>query len=172
MNSSRNSYKKSQISGQVFIYILAAMLFVLILIWGVKAISDLKVKSEQAALIDLKTELSSAIKSVRSTADVKKRTLVLPSNFDKICFIDLNAYAEQNAGIKQESTMIYDSWKDRVRQNVFLLPRGDFEMYIDKLEVNEPGGKRWLCINAVNGQVSLRLEGKGDRTKVSKWGTN
>ncbi len=161
---------KAQIVGQVFIYVVAAILFSLIILYGYKAISKLVHDSDNLALVQLKSDLESAVRSVKSTSDVKKKTVVLPSGATKLCFIELEKDAPGNQPPPNLSPLIWDSWNDDVQQNVFLLPqKSDLKIYIGKIQIGEQADPGYLCIDAVNGQITLRLEGKGDRTKISEW---
>ena len=56
--------KNAQIMGQVFIFILAGALFILILTYGYKAIAGFSERSEQVALVEFQTNLESSVKSI------------------------------------------------------------------------------------------------------------
>ncbi len=169
---SKKRHKKSQIAGQVFIYILSAMIFALVIIYGYKAIADFIGRADQVAEIELSTELKSAVSAISSSQDVKQKSLSIPSKFKKICFVDLDYSDPAASGICTNghvdyNVIICNFWKAGAEHNVFLLPKpADVKIYVGKIDVGSNG---YRCMGISNGRVKLRLEGKGDRTVISSW---
>jgi hypothetical protein len=179
--------KKAQITGQIFIYIMAALIFGLVLLYGYSAIGDFLKRTNQVSEIELATDLKSSIKSIASSQDVKQKSISVPSRFKEICFIDLNKQrfdigntepelckpTKDDGSVNEEyNLLICNFWKSETQQNVFLLPGADIKMYVGEIEVYKgpttpyPG---YNCTSIVGGKVKLRLEGKGDKTYVSEW---
>lgn len=161
---------KGQVAGQVFIFILAAFLAILIIGYGYKAVSNFVSKTDKIVFAQFKTDLESNVRNIASSpGDVKKLELKFPSNFEKVCFLDLSYSGKQSAGLCDSTSEDYepivcDAWNSSTESNVYLLPKMN-NFKIGKLEIT--GG--YLCMKPSRGKIVLRLEGKGDRTKVEKW---
>ena len=166
--------KKSQIAGQVFIFILAAAMAILIIVYGYKAISSFTSRTEEIALINFKTGLQSEIRTIASDyGSVKKLELMLPQDFKEICFIDLDS--AKTSAQKQSTSLcsgpkarpeVCDAWKNPTseRENVFLIP--SYPIKVARIQLLDSD---FLCMTPIGNKLSLRLEGKGDRTYISEW---
>jgi|TARA_B100001964_G_C14128977_1_gene551945 hypothetical protein len=168
--------KKAQITGQVFIYILSAMVFALVLVYGYKAIGDFLNRADQVAEIELSTDLKSSIKTIASSQDVKQKAISIPAKFKQICFIDLNKDAKTTNMCDithgDYNLVICNFWDSNAEQNVFLLPNpSDVKVFVGEIEPREPDQTPldYLCMNITNGKVKLKLQGLGDRTGISAW---
>ena len=156
--------KKAQIMGQVFIFILAALLFILILTYGYKAIAGFGEKSEQVALIEFQSKLENSIKSMKSDyGSVRKLELQLPSKYSETCIV-ADMTDTQAANFESEHPRMYDAWLGGT-QNVFLNPMS--ETPIDVGDISISSG--YLCLDITAGMVVLRIEGLGRKTSISPW---
>jgi hypothetical protein len=156
--------KKSQIMSQVFIFILAAAIFILILTYGYKAIAGFSKRSEEVALVEFQTQLESAVNGIRQDyGSVKKLELTLPAKYIEICFVDLDRIP--HGDFQQEHPRMYDAWESGT-QNVFLVPIEESPINVGKIYVGERG---YLCFDIVGGRLDLRLEGLGDTTSIIQW---
>lgn len=168
---------KSQLMGQVFIYILAAIVFGGILLFGYKAVLHLQENASQVALVDLKQNIQEAINSVASSPDVQKRTIYIPSAYRILCFLgDADISAKMQTclcnddvsciGVQDDyNPLLCDAWVSGTKQNVFLVPLADIEIFVSNILLDD----NYLCIPNVKGSVVLRLEGKGASTLVRAW---
>ena len=156
--------KKSQIMGQVFIFILAAALFILILTYGYKAIAGLSARSEEVALVEFQTGLQSAVDGIRHDyGSIKKFEITVPGKYYEICLVDLDMIP--SGDFQQEHPRMYDAWESGT-QNVFLTPMEESPIFIGKIYVGPEG---WWCEDIQGGRLDLRLEGMGDATSITKW---
>ncbi len=164
--------KRGQMIGQVFIFILAGLVFVLILGYGYKAISNFLARGEEVQLIDFRNELDSAITTIkRDYGSVQRIDLRVPAKTDEVCFVtfdyrDVGAPGWRDA-FKQERPLLYSVW-DTGSENVFLVPRQPTPMLIKDIVV-DPLGKGYLCIPAPGGRISLRVEGTGNKAVIREW---
>tara|TARA_B100000315_G_C14591057_1_gene595832 strand:- start:4606 stop:5127 length:522 start_codon:yes stop_codon:yes gene_type:complete len=167
--------KKGQIMGQVFIYIMSALIFALVMIYGYKAISDFIARADQVSEIELSTDLKTSISTIASSQDVKQKSITVPNKFKEMCFVDLEIDPNPPTGSKglcdptheDYNLVICNFWKSGAEQNVFLLPKpSDIKIFVGKIAVGSEG---YICIPISNGKVKLRLEGLGDRTSISEW---
>jgi hypothetical protein len=167
--------RKSQIAGQVFIYIMAAVIFGLVMIYGYKAISTLVSRGNDVALIQFRADITSAIQRISSSSDARRLELSIPSKFRQVCFVDSYERDRRAPGFDESppaqrpadlDAVIYDSWADRAPQDVFLLPSSEFQIFAGNIEIAPP---HYLCVNVISGRIALRLEGRGDHALVSQW---
>lgn len=154
--------KRGQIAGQALLYILAGLLFAGVLLFGIRAVSQLGERGSQVDLIQFKAGLANDIISLsRSYKDVVRKAYEFPSGFDEICFVDSD---EVDADDIFGHPLIKDSVESDVEANVFLL--GDtFEAFYVK-ELALPAYPYYSCFDADVGKVEIRLEGRGDETLV------
>jgi hypothetical protein len=167
MKTKTRRTKKAQIIGQVFIFILAAAIFIMILLYGYKAIVGFSQRSEQVALIDMKMTLESGVEEISlDYGSVKKLELGIPTKYSEICFVDLSV-EEPPLEFMEEHPLMYDAWISGA-QNVFLAPMAETPINIGKIKISDryPG---YLCLPIKSGKVTLRLEGLGDSTEISDW---
>lgn len=165
--------RRGQILGQVFILILAAVIFILILVYGYRAISQFTKRSEQVALVDFENQFRNAVKAISlDFGSVKRLDLRVPAAHQEICVMCTPGLGVAGCSQSQQSMidfqndhpLLYESWQGG-SQNVFLIPLAETPLLIDRLEV--AGGA--FCMPVAEGRVSLRLEGRGDRALVGPW---
>ena len=170
--------KKSQVAGQIFISILAAILAILIIEYGYRAISSFTSRTEDIALAELTTKLQSEIRTIASSHDVRRLDLRLPSRYEKLCLtsqeypIELrknsclcNKASCSLANEKDYNLLICDAWTtENYDKNAFLIPIRPIKI-TTTIEMNNG----YICLEPEGGVVSLRLEGMGDRAKASVW---
>lgn len=156
--------RKAQIMGQVFVMILAAAIFILILSYGYKAIAGFGKQSEMVAFIEFQTQIEGAVKSIRQDyGSVKKLELILPSKYTEICLVELEK--DPHPDFEQIHPRMYDSWVSGT-QNVFLTPMEDSPITTANIYVGLDG---YLCLPIVGGKIELRLEGLGDMAGITQW---
>jgi len=163
--------KKAQIIGEVFLFIMAAALAVLIIIYGYKALSGFTSRTEEISLVNFKTDLQSEIRTIASDyGSVKKLDLTMPGRFDVFCLIDIEQRNLASTtglctlGHPDYNPEVCDAWEtEGNEENAFLIPITPIK--VSKMDID--GG--YLCIKPTGNKISLRLEGLGDRTKVSEW---
>lgn len=164
--------KKSQVAGQIFVYVVAIFLASMILIYGYRAISGFIFRTEEISVIKFKTNLESEVKTIATDfGSVRKLDLSLPGSFEKVCFLQHDFKFKDSALICSSGNVdfdpiICDAWKTPdLEQNVFLIPRSEISISTFDLEI--VGGS--LCVPVQNGRIAVRLEGRGNRTLVGVW---
>ena len=160
--------KKGMGVGMVFIFIVAALTFALIMIFGYKAIGDFTEKGENVEFYQFKTGLEKSVKQIYTEyGSVRVTQFGLPIKYEKVCFVDLSK--KFNSEFCKVDPVACDVWKDAgnyagADQNVFLKPAADIAIKVYQIDV---GAKGFLCVPVKQGKIKLRLEGKGDRTLLS-----
>lgn len=156
---------KAQVIGQVFVFILAALVFILIISYGYRSIDYFLERQDEALILDVKNDLENAVENARHDfQSVRKLQLRLPSKYDGVCFLNYDSCANPVLEIEGRRFLV-----DRARDacltrtaNVFIVPAvRDFD--IPSLYVDDA-----LCVPNTGG-VTLRIEGMGDKVKVSAW---
>lgn len=174
--------KKAQIISQVFVLILAAIVFILILSYGYSALNNIWQRSEQVAFIDFSTTLQSEVKAISlSYGSVKKLDLSgLPTKYKTICVVtgekkDRTADSRSGAqleGLPLAYPLIYELYEPG-GANVFFVPSAPQNIKLPNIEASPnpdgSGTKKWFCIPVDRGDVTLRLEGLGNSVRVSPW---
>lgn len=160
--------KRAQVIGQVFIFILAGLVFVLILGYGYKAITQLLERGEQVQLLDFRNELESVINTIkRDYGSVQRVDLRVPAKTDTVCLVSSDAEDITDTELQQlqqDYPLLAGAWTTGT-ENVFLIPRQPTPIRVNDLKVE--GG--YACLPAINGRVSLRAEGAGNKAAVSPW---
>ncbi len=159
---------RGQIIGQVFIYILAGLVFVLIIAYGYKAVKYFMERQEQVVLVDFRTDLETAVERVkRDYGTVRKVTFKLPSKFSGVCFLDPITCSTGTPELILPSQKISLPWAQDAcavkSANVFVVPR-TLDLYLPDLQVDNGS----VCIPNTNG-VIVKLEGTGKKAKISPW---
>jgi expansin (peptidoglycan-binding protein) len=107
---------------------------------------------------------------------VKRIDLAMPENYDMLCLIDRSKSSDDscicynakcNTNIEEYNPIICDAWNTPgYKDNAFLVK----SISVDSFEVTaiEIEGS-YICIKPAAGSIPLRLEGKGNRTKISEW---
>lgn len=187
--------KKGVGVGQVFIYIVAAISFALIMIFGYKAINSFLQSGEQVQLVQFKTDLESSIKKIYTEyGSVRTEKYRIPGAFEQVCLVNMEypATPEEIDALCKKNAYACDTWKqaieaqqkyeadpaanpkdgyDSVDENVFLTPQTEgltqLKVYRISIDQDDDGTEEgFLCEPIKKGSFSLVLEGKGDHTQI------
>jgi len=159
---------KAQMIGQIFIFILAGLVFILIIGYGYKAIQYFMERQEQVILVDFRSDLEIAIEGVkRDYGTIRKLRLKLPSKYHGICFFDSITCAESPPELILYNQKISVAWAQAACKtksaNVFIIPRA---LDLDFPDIEVDNG--YVCIPNLDG-VTIKLEGTGRKAKISPW---
>lgn len=163
--------KKAVGVAQVFIFIVAAITFGIIAIFGYKVVLDFLEKGEQVEFIQFKTDLESSVKKIYTEyGSVRPKTFHVPLQYHKICFVDLDTPYPEGTGCSFDAYGC-DVWRDvgdqgydAADENVFLIPPATTKIKVYKLKVEGDSG--FFCTDIDRGTFKLRLKGLGDRTEI------
>ena len=157
------SPKKAQMIGQVFIFIIAAVVFILIITYGYRAISGFLQQSEQVTMIEFKEELQSSIEKIkRDYGSVRKVELRIPKKYTTLCIVTPDPFCP--SALQFEQPIMYNACLTGT-ENIFLIPKQETPIFVEDIVVDSPG---YICI-PTSGIVTLRLEGLGRKARVSEW---
>ena len=173
--------KKGQVAAQVFMFLLAMIIFSMVVLYGYRAISKIGQTRNEAVLIEFKDRLVSQAKQVTlAYKDVKRVQLSLPSEFDEVCFVDIAQLVEPGnidryRQLGDEYPIIYDSVESGVEANVFTIPQSPISINLPNIQIDEVQGMpateggSWFCMKNQGGIIVLRMEGIGNKVKISPW---
>jgi hypothetical protein len=174
--------KKAMGVGQVFIFIMAALTFSLILIFGYKTIIGFISSGEDVAFIQFKEGLEDSIKSIYTEYRAYRlEAFNLPGVYESICFIDLDYDGDDKEqlvdGLRSKNALAASVWEDaadysEADQNVFLTPTAkvpikvhNIEIYLDGVDEGSKVG--FDCMDIKRSSFQMELEGRGDKTRIS-----
>ncbi len=186
--------KKAQVIGQVFVYILAAVTFVLISLFGYNAITQFVGNSEQVEFLSFKNSFERSVKDIYTEyGAVRQEKYSLPAEYSKICLVNLNAGSDKFTPDKVEELCSHNALACSVvnemlsqdngnanglaygkfDSNVFLSPTSPYPIKLYRFTLCDihPDGTcteiPYLCTPLRSGLLNLVLEGKGDHTEIS-----
>ncbi len=151
--------------GQVFIFILAALIFMLVLWYGYSAVTNFLKSSEQVGLAEFKSSFVSGIEQIKPDfGSVRKLTLYMPRRYYELCVV--SSYPNDDvlsSDFNAKYPVLFELWNTG-SENVFLLPKQETPFLVSDIVV--PDG--YFCTK-VSGVADLRIEGLGDGVRVSLW---
>jgi hypothetical protein len=156
--------RKAQMIGQIFIFIIAAIVFVLVLMYGYSAITNFLKSSEQVSLIEFKLSLRSGVEQIKPDfGSVRKLVLYVPKRFHTMCVVssDTDVHTDE---FQSRFPILFESWQTG-SENVFLVPKQESPIFVPDVVVVDG----YFCIPVTGGIINLRLESLGDKVEVSQW---
>lgn len=174
--------KKGLGIAQAFIFIVVALTFAMIMIFGFKAVQDFLDKGEKVLFLQFKNDLENSVKEIYTNyGAVRFKDFRIPGKYEKICFVnmDIKPTEKDLEELFKEDFYASEIWKeawsrddvqgiDVVDENVFLSPKLDtIQMKIHKIKIFGEKNEGFLCTKIEKGAFTLVLEGKGDSTELS-----
>lgn len=165
--------KKAMGVGQVFVFIVAALTFALIMIFGYKAVTDFLSKGENVQFYQFKTDLENEIQKLYTEyGSVRVENFYLPGKYRRICFVDLDDKTSSVDDLCAQNQIACSVWAEaRERggytaadENVFLTPPAPTTIKVRPIKA-ENG---FLCLDVLGGKIQLLMEGRGDHAYLSK----
>jgi len=158
-------HKRSQIIGQIFIYIVAIVLISFILVYGYKAIKMFQDKESRISYLQFKTDLQSGVRTIASDyGTVKTLKFQVPSGYRTVCFV--RSYPELPTLSNPDYPLIVNNVNSDVGDNVFLV-NDDMEESFSAGKIEVGDGEDMLCLDVFSGTLKLRIEGRGNRARLS-----
>ena len=152
------------------IYPLFAVITVVILVFGYKSITTITEKSEEANILQLKTNLRKDIKLSYNYGDINSYSYTVPSLISEVCFYDFSKIGSPvSMGLESRYSIIANSIESGVKKNVFSIDKNKIIIdsdYIDKLSIPNP---YYLCKKPKNGILIINVEGKGSSAQIGQF---
>lgn len=161
--------KKAQ-AYEIFVYVLSALIVGLVLYYGYRAVAGFGDKEKELQFIKFRTNFENTINSIAPDfGTVRVTPIDVPSRFEQICIVDpqLIGISPDNPNFPSNLNegnypLIYDSVTSGAEKNIFPLPDGE-PFYVKKIQLEEG----FKCFEVAQSQIRVRLEGLGDRAKIS-----
>lgn len=160
--------KKSQMIGQVFVYIVTIVVVGLILLFGYNAIMTVKGKSDEIILTKFKSDVANMVEITASDfGSVKIKSFELPARYTKACFV------KNYGGFPVDLTSAWftkypimrDSVEDKVKKNLFLVEASvGASFFVGDIDVTDGV----FCFSATNNKIRVRFEGKGNHALLAE----
>jgi hypothetical protein len=166
-------FKKAQPIGQIMMYVIALLILSLIIGYGYSAIITFRERGDEVIYVKFKSELKELVKKTAYEYEsLIKEVLEVPLNYEHICFIE-NSEPENLLLNQAPFILVYDSWRSKTSQNVFLVEESgainSFELeHFSIVDENELSTD-YLCFEVNNGKVRIELYGQGDVSFVRRW---
>lgn len=184
-------HTKSQVSAHVFIYILTAVLIGVIFLYGFNAINQFRSRAETIREIQFEQGIEKAVKDIYfEFGKVKSVDIKVPAKYDEVCFVEsfedptVDPYTFTGTGFTMDAIM-----DDRITENlegdsgdaidkklwhkVFMRRDGlTVDSFVIEEDISVDGNPDptadldVLCVSALNGEIQLRLEGKGNHAII------
>jgi hypothetical protein len=164
------SRTKGQIAGQIFIYLMAAIVIGGIALIGYGAITKILSKSCDAEKASFRTDMAEFIEKYTSYGSVNKKTIKAPCEYDTVCFVDASDVSAKSKISQCANPIIRDSVNKGNMQNIFVIansvtiPLG----YSDLVTLEDTyRGQNCLCIKQSNKNFYITFKGLGSGTEIS-----
>jgi hypothetical protein len=166
--------KKSQIAGQIFVYVLSLIIIGLIVLFGYRAVNmimDYQVKMDE---INFMTRFEEAI-SKTDYKDVEIKTFKVPGKYRKICLVSQNHGSLPNIDPlpltqwtnTEDNVLLYTGITEFLPMKVSKTLVLDMPTPDAVPDPDEQTKNTYLC-KTVQGSITLRLEGLGSSVFVSE----
>ncbi|MBD3309819.1 hypothetical protein GF351_01225 [Candidatus Woesearchaeota archaeon] len=159
--------KRAQVQGQVLVYLLAVIMFGMLLLYGYNVINKIIEEGDRVALIQMKSDISSEINRV-SFGDYKPVSFTVPGDFEEVCFLDNSQRGTGAADPVCDSTSLeyqpilcdsFSATREHIKDNMFLIDSIAQDVgYIGSFRMDHP---YYNCIQVINREITFTLEGRG-----------
>lgn len=156
--------KKSQIMGQIFIFIMAGLMIGVIVLIGYNAFTKTISNSCQIEQMTFKTKLESLVERSNGFGTITKQSLIAPCKYETVCFVDSLQIGTDLS--RCGNRIINASSKDGDLKNIFVsdpkktVPIG----YSSMIRLNDSEG--CMCITQKSKSFQLTFVGVGQGTYV------
>lgn len=158
--------KKAEVPAQIMTYVLASILFVLIMIFGYNTVTSMRTSAEAVSVVNFKSQIESDIHkmAMESGRTIRTYSYASPGNFREVCFVN-SKYIEDKDKITEgdcaNKELVVNSVEQGVPNNMFFFP-GIMSYDIGTIETDYG----CICLPVKSGKVNVRFQGKGDRAKI------
>lgn len=162
--------KKGQLLGQPFVYIFYVVVAALILIFGIKIISDFNQTSEEAEVVTFVNDFKGKVSEVfydNKDSVVSLETLRVPKDIKEVCVLDRERNPDFSYVVDPDFKTKLEMGVGASTDNLFLFgefKKGSVKSYkIDKLFTDDANP---TCSVVFGGKINMRLANKGHNVSV------
>ncbi|MBW2979892.1 hypothetical protein KY360_00565 [Candidatus Woesearchaeota archaeon] len=142
----------------------ALILMSLLVLFGYRAIGNMRARGEQAKYIEFRSRITGVIGSTMDFGSGRRVTMGLPGAYTGLCFID-NEVAINYLGDINDP-IISGHIEDGLKENLFLIKGMMAEpppIYAGEIKLDPPG---MVCVSEELGKVTFKIEGFGKYAKI------
>ncbi len=156
--------KKSQITGQIFVYIIIIVVVGLIFLLGYNYSSKLISLKCDAEKTSFEKSLESFADKYDGYGEVANEKLKAPCDYKKVCFVDSEYIKQQSHETGMiDNPIIRLSLEEGAEQNVFIIGKQTEPMgFSSKIRVEG----NYVCINQTRGYFNIRFRGTSEQAFV------
>lgn len=182
----RCPHQKASVN-EVFLYITALIIFILVIFFGYRSITQFIDKGERVSFVTFKTTLERSVQDVaRSYGSVivfdAQHPLSVPVSYHRVCFVDGDARPPA-ACDSVLNPIICDAWQTSfdaggwmmAEANIFTEPVGIIPIKAYRIRIDSNGNHAedasdvgYICVDTSSHRLDIRLEGKGDHALVAR----
>lgn len=170
----RKDCKKGEVTSQMFMYIMAAIIAGIILVIGANAIIKLTNSQKTASDTLFRTNVISFFDTTQALSFGSERIkdFSVLSDFSTICFLSKDSILSNVADTPY--TEINNAVSSDVEENVYLVSSkslfsfkvADISSFSSSLTLGLCASKNCYCHDIISGKIKLRLKAKGDSIEV------
>jgi len=151
---------------QIFTWIVAIVLMSLLVLFGYRSITNLRVRGEQVKFLEFKNDLTSTIESTTDYGSERRVSLSAPGAYNEVCFVDFEGGIDLS--LMNNYPIIRDSVASQLGkpaiENVFLVKDiAEQSFKIENMRVEAP---KFLCVEVKAGKINFRVAGLGKYAEV------
>jgi hypothetical protein len=157
--------KKAQISGELLRKFMIAVFVIVIILFGINSIQQIREKQEEVAVVTMKSDISNVIEESVAPGISTTEEFNLPKDKD-LCFIDLSKRSEvlESSQIRAFPE-IKDVLESGVDENVFILKDNKIiESSSERICLDDY--PYFTCTTLASRSLNLMLEGRGKCTAI------
>ena len=160
--------QKSQIQGQVFVFLLALAIVAAVLLLGYKGVKMIMDQMHKAELEKFSNAIVKDVEKYQDSGSYSgKIRYNTPSLIRFVCFLEPGSYNPSNeicdSGQATYQPLACDAWQDSTT-SLLSIPPEISDLKIDNLAVDAGA----FCLNVQRGYFDVIYEGDGEKTHVKK----
>lgn len=156
--------RSAQLTGQIFIYIMAAVVVGAVVLIGYAAISNLLEDQCELEQVTFKSSLAKLLPKYKDFGRVKTEEFTAPCGATSVCFVDATQIG--NTGFEADNFFIENSVQDGQELNVFLV--GETTTGIDYYDYLRTVDGKTVCADVQGGRFQVVFRGQGRTLLVTE----
>lgn len=162
-----NKNKKSQ-NQPVFMYLIAAIVIALMIVFSLKIINKFKEEQRDAVSVELNEKMKAAVDAISTKKGSKQESsFSVPSGAEEVCFLDLSKREEiLKSQLLEKYPLMKESVESHSKENMFVIKSGKTVLseYIGNICLDD--FPYYICKETKNDLLDVLLEGRGDCASI------
>lgn len=162
-----NKNKKSQ-NQAVFMYLVAAIVIALMIIFAIKIMTKFKEEQRDAVSVELNEKIKAAVEAISTKKGSKQEnSFSVPSGAEEVCFVDTSRREDiLKSPLLERYLLMKESIESYSNENMFVIKHGRTVLseYIGDICLDD--FPYYICKKTKNDLLDVLLEGKGDCASI------